>query len=109
MVMVPDGGGAVFIRILEDCESRPPCGAKPLSSFTCEIIVPCAFCGVTGRNAIGIRKIPGLGMSITFITHPNCTMHVSHNGNRASVQAGGFSKEWTFVAPSHSTGWVSPV
>src|SRR5687767_11333816 len=64
VIMVPNGRGPVFIRILENSESWTPGRAETCSSFALKEVVPRAFRSKTDRDVIGGRKIPGFRVAV---------------------------------------------
>ena len=75
VIMVPNGRGAVFIRILENSESWSPGGAEICSGFVLKEVVPGAFRGIAARDVVSSGKIPGFGVAIGFVADTNCAVN----------------------------------
>ena len=123
VVVVPEGRGAVLVRVLEGGPTGAPLGAEAVSRLGLEEIVPGAFRCETRGNIVRGRQIPRFGVAVALVTDANGTVNVRHDRDRAGVlrvlrfgivEVGqgdvGLSREIrSSIAARHTAGWVGPV
>ena len=107
VVVVPVGGGPVPVGILEGRISRSPVNSVRRLGLALEEIVPGAFGGVTVRDVVGIRQVPGLGVAVAVVSDTDGAVHVGDHGHRTGVGSGCRSKGWTGISRAYTVIWVT--
>ena len=109
MVVIPERGRAVVIRVLESGIARAPGRSIACCCLAGKELIPGAFGGVAHRSITGGRQVPCLGVAVALVAHAHRAVHMGDDGHGASVWFGSLGEGWARVAPCYAAGRVGPV
>ena len=85
MVVVPERGLPLVVRVLEHGEARTPRGAEPIGGLRGEEVVPRALGRVVGGDAPAGGEVPGLGVPVALVADAGRAVHVGDDRHGPGV------------------------
>ncbi len=111
VIVIPDCGSPVRVRVFEDRVARPPGGSEVRRGLAGEEVIPRAPVRVARRNVRGRGQIPRLGIAVALIAHPDRPMDMGDHRHGARVAPGRrlAGEVRTRVAVHDAAGRIGPM
>ena len=99
------------VRVLEGGEAGPPRRRRSLAAaLPCEEVVPGALGGVAGRDVVGRRQVPRLGVAVALVADADRAVHVGdHRAPGRCTRPGVVGERRARVAAGRAARRVGPV